>query len=310
MHRGDEDHHGHHGQRFGLAFDAREFATPFSAASDVIPVHYPSFAKGGPGAGGGAGGGSGGTTLVWTTGYNDGVLDSDQYNIQITFKGTWDSSQVQMVQTIATNLSNLITADVQDVLFKGKVIDDLSLTIELKTIDGIGGILGQAGPTAIRTATSSNPYLPAAGTIQLDSADAAQYQSKGLLDDIIEHEILHNLGVGSVWSYLGLVDGAGTSTPTFIGEQATNAYEALYPTVAAAYSSWGTGVPVENEGGSGTAGSHWDEQALTNELMTGYINNDGNPVTTNDNVLSDVTIASLGDLGYITILGATYMNVA
>src|SRR5688572_6358811 len=207
-----------------------------------------------------------------------------------------------MVQGIATDLSSLITADVQDVFSRGKVIDDLSLTIELKSIDGVGGILGQAGPTGIRTGASSDPYLPATGTIQLDSADAAQYQSIGLLDDIIEHEMLHNLGVGTVWSYLGLVDGAGTSTPTFTGEQATNAFEAIYSSVATAYSFWGSGVPVENEGGSGTAGSHWDEQALTNELMTGYINN--------SNVLSDVTIASLGDLGYTTILGATYMNVA
>jgi hypothetical protein len=50
-------------------------------------------------------------------------------------------------------------------------------------------------------------------------------------------------------------------------------------------------IPVEDNGGSGTAGSHWDEEALTNELMTGYIN-------TNGNYLSKFSVMSLADLGY------------
>ena len=32
--------------------------------------------------------------------------------------------------------------------------------------------------------------------------------------------------------------------------------------------------PVEQDGGSGTAGSHWDEETFGNELMTGYVNTD------------------------------------
>ena len=31
-------------------------------------------------------------------------------------------------------------------------------------------------------------------------------------------------------------------------------------------------IAVEQDGGSGTAGSHWDEETFNNELMTGYIN--------------------------------------
>jgi len=38
--------------------------------------------------------------------------------------------------------------------------------------------------------------------------------------------------------------------------------------------------------------------ALTNELMTGYINTDGNPATNTDNYLSAFSVMSLADLGY------------
>lgn len=50
------------------------------------------------------------------------------------------------------------------------------------------------------------------------------------------------------------------------------------------------GAPVEQDGGSGTAGSYWDEGIFTNEITTGYINP--------SNYISDVTWASLADLGY------------
>ena len=54
------------------------------------------------------------------------------------------------------------------------------------------------------------------------------------------------------------------------------------------------GVAVEQDGGAGTRDSHWDDQTFGNEIMTGYIN-------INDNYMSDMTIASLEDLGYDTI---------
>ena len=53
----------------------------------------------------------------------------------------------------------------------------------------------------------------------------------------------------------------------------------------------GSGIPVEQDGGSGTAGSHWNEETFANELMTGYINNGDNPY-------SAMSAASFADLGY------------
>jgi hypothetical protein len=50
-------------------------------------------------------------------------------------------------------------------------------------------------------------------------------------------------------------------------------------------------VPVEGTGGPGTADSHWRESVFANELMTGFIGGNNNP-------LSKVTSRSLLDLGY------------
>jgi hypothetical protein len=50
-------------------------------------------------------------------------------------------------------------------------------------------------------------------------------------------------------------------------------------------------VPVENIGGPGTAGAHWREATFGNELMTGFVNIGGMP-------LSQMTVGSLRDIGY------------
>ena len=51
--------------------------------------------------------------------------------------------------------------------------------------------------------------------------------------------------------------------------------------------------PVEQDGGPGTKGAHWDEGCMRNEFMTGYVN--GNPP---GNPVSLLTIANLEDIGY------------
>jgi hypothetical protein len=107
---------------------------------------------------------------------------------------------------------------------------------------------------------------------------------------------LHTIGFGTIWTYLGLLDGNGTSTPTFNGDLANAAYAAL---ANAVYYAGTSQVPVEADGSSGTAYAHWDEALLNNELMTGYING--------DNDLSYVTVASLGDLGYDVVALANYV---
>ncbi|HYJ30926.1 MAG TPA: leishmanolysin-related zinc metalloendopeptidase [Allosphingosinicella sp.] len=54
----------------------------------------------------------------------------------------------------------------------------------------------------------------------------------------------------------------------------------------------GNGLPVEQDGGAGTAGSHWDEERFGNELMTGNINEGANYFTA-------MSAASFADMGYV-----------
>ena len=257
------------------------FGSPDSGA-ESMPFDAAAAAR--PGGGGGtSGAGSAGAVV---TEYKSGAVDGTAgYDIWIQFKGTGWTAELQSAFknaadyfTGGNNPANaVITADIGGGGRIGKVVvDDLWVTAEVKAIDGAGGILGQAGPSNVWTAN----YLTAAGQMQFDVADALNYLGKGLWDDIVTHEMMHVLGFGSLWEFgHDLVTGD------------------LY-TGSAAAAAYGSPIPVETDGGSGTAGSHWDEQKLVNELMTGYINDDGNKATINDNYLSKFSVMSLADLGY------------
>ena len=124
-------------------------------------------------------------------------------------------------------------------------------------IDGAGGILGQAGPDLLRPSPSR---LPAHGEMEFDSADVATMYASGTWTNVILHEIGHILGIGTIWSLLGLKNGAGD----YIGVHGLAEYRALLGNPSAA------SVPIEHDGGPGTAGAHWDEDTFNAELMTGF----------------------------------------
>jgi hypothetical protein len=252
------------------------------AAADSMPVDVASAARGGPGGGGG---GSGGGSVL--TDYRSGSgNEAAGYDIWIQFKGSgWTADLQQAFKNAADYLTTVITADIGGGGRIGKVlVDDLYVTAEVRAIDGAGGILGQAGPTNVWTANE----LTAAGKMQFDVEDASSYLGKGLWDDIVTHELMHVLGLGSLWNYGANPLVSGTH---YTGANGVAAYDAATPGTQ-------TYIPVEDGGGSGTAGAHWDEEALVNELMTGYINDDGNAATSTDNFLSKFSVMSLADLGY------------
>jgi hypothetical protein len=206
------------------------------------------------------------------------LQDTSEYNIQITFKGAWTADLREAFISAADAISDFILGDIPSAGTRRMPVDDLLITASLVSIDGAGGILGQAGPDAVRAGS----FLPSRGSMEFDKADASIYQAAGLFDDIVLHEMLHTVGFGTIWSDLGLISGG-----FFTGAHAN-----------ADYSGAGL-ISLERDGGPGTAYSHWDEEIFTNELMTGYV--DG------DNTLSYMTIASLGDLGYSTVSGASYV---
>ena len=239
----------------------------------IIHVDEVAAAKGGNGGGGGGGGG--GTTTTFPD-YTSGAAGG--YNITIQFVGSWTQELVDIFISSANLLSALITQDIPNVSVRSKggiqTIDDIRIVAELGEIDGPGGILGQAGPTSVRTDSS----LPATAEMTFDIADVVA-MGNATFEEVVVHEMAHSLGVGSIWSRLGLVtDGL------FTGENAVAEYHAMGGTLS--------GIPVEQDGGSGTAGSHWDEEIFGNELMTGYIN-------AGENYFTEMSAASFADLGYV-----------
>lgn len=159
----------------------------------------------------------------------------------------------------------------------------LTITAQGAANDGVGGVLGSAGPTAGYRNASNNILYASTGTMSFDSADLSNMETNGSLLSVIVHEMAHVIGFGTLWSYNNLsVAGSGRYT----GQYALAAYRAEYDASA-------TYVPVELDGGAGTANSHWDEtwSGGPMEIMTGYLNT---PAT-----LSKTTLASFRDLGYV-----------
>jgi len=256
-------------------------------------------AKGGNGGGGGShggggSGGSGGDPSVMSSYTSEGThLNSNlDYNVDVEFQGSnWTSPLQASFVAAADYLSQIVTDDIPDVFFRGKIIDDIRIDASLTKIDGTGGVLGQAGPTSYRTAD----YLPATATMQFDIADADNFNKLGLFKTIVLHEMMHSIGFGTMWDLMGLTSGSiANGDLQFIGTDAIQAYIAEFPFAP----SDATGVPVETGGLSGTAGGHWDEATFGNELMTGYIND--------TNYVSAMTVAALEDMGYQTVWDAQH----
>ena len=118
--------------------------------------------------------------------------------------------------------------------------------------------------------------------MHFNSADVAQMAANGTLTAVIMHEMGHVLGIGTLWGTLGLRSGYG-----YTGAHALAEYRALTGNPGA------TSVPLETNGGSGTAGAHWSEAVFNAELMTGYIELGGTFMP-----ISRMTIGALEDLGY------------
>ncbi|MGH7605144.1 MAG: leishmanolysin-related zinc metalloendopeptidase [Gemmatimonadaceae bacterium] len=161
-------------------------------------------------------------------------------------------------------------------------IPGLIIYASIQPIDGQGNLVAQSAPCVTRGASDLRTAI---GVMKLDAADVNTI-STTVLQDIVTHEMLHILGVGSSWSKDGLLINFNSAIVAYIGTSGIAGCRAAGGIVSCMSS-----VPVENTGGSGTANSHWRETVFGSELMTGYVNIGEMP-------LSILTVRSLGDLGY------------
>jgi hypothetical protein len=212
----------------------------------------------------------------------------------------------------AARWGTLITADVPDTPVSiassacstgsprlNMTVDDLIIFAAIEPIDGVGSILGSAGWCFRR-----NAGLPLVGIMRFDVADVNNLEATNRFGAVILHEMGHVLGIGTMWTSLGLLknpSNAGSPVDTyFSGAGGAIGFDAIG---GLTYTS-GLKVPVENTGGAGTINSHWREAVLQNELMTGFLNAGTNP-------LSELTVRSLGDVGYsVNVAGADPLFLA
>lgn len=236
--------------------------------------------------GGDVGGSTGGYTLVIGSASASPTpmppSPGSGFSITLGFSGLTPSQQAIFDQA-AARWSQIIVGDLPDVTVDGRLVDDVFISASAVPIDGVNGILGQAGPRTLR----SGSFLPSTGIMQFDTADLTILESNGKLLPVIIHEMGHVLGIGTIWSLRGLLTGAGTTNPRFTGQQATAAYNAIF-------GRNDSSVPVEGlPSPAGSRDGHFRESVFGPELMSPFIsfNDTSSPI-------SRVTVASLADLSY------------
>ena len=101
-----------------------------------------------------------------------------------------------------------------------------------------------------------------------------------LICDVQDLTLIAPLATGTLWKYNELVN----DNFVYLGLRGRQVWRNI----------WGcssNAPPIEQDGGPGTKGAHWDEGCMRNEFMTGYVNgNMQNPV-------SLLTMANLDDMG-------------
>ena len=217
-----------------------------------------------------------------------------RYNITLKYLLPPTPRQVEVFEAAAARWERIIIKDVPSVegpipsAFNGfpdieGTIDDIVIEVALAPIDGPGQILGQAGPSFIRT----EDFLTLSGIMFFDVDDLDYLEEIDLFEEVIVHEMGHVLGIGTLWNVVPFgfdrtLRAGPDSNPYFTGKKANVFWNAEGGTHE---------LPIENMGGPGTALGHWRESTLNNELMTGFLNLGENP-------LSRITAGSMRDLGY------------
>jgi hypothetical protein len=269
------------------------FVDPASGIAPDVPnghvldgLSFDAAGAGGHGSGGGGGGGGGKPGGSLPTTYTSGdpnVNDSQEFNIQIHFSGSWTAGQQADVIAAANAWSRIITADIHDDTdLNGNLVDDIVIDLSIGRIDGSGSVvtgvntLATTSNVVVRDATAQDPWLPLTASIKLDTTDLKNPDLAALWPAIIMHEMGHALGFAApIFQALGLMDGAHN----FTGHNAETAY--------------GGPVPLSSDD------SHWSETSFS----PNSISQPGDLMTTlfalgQQPVLSDTTVQAFADLGY------------
>ena len=267
-------------------------------------------------------------TITWTPSSPGEYSYNCQYHSSMQGKITvhqFTASQQNDIQQAVDKWQSVITTP---------VTVDMKFGFLLKSSDiGTFGVLASAGPETVDTTN----WLPVAGGISVDPYDlngsgadldgtiiAGTGKSKFYYT--VLHEIGHILGIGTLWNYnfasaggpdrsdwivdeatgqpyTTSADNATGTNPIYVGPSTGSAAVEQYNLITGLNLS---GLPVEEDGGSGTALGHAEEgdsgdvprtisdivaPGLNAELMTGWIDNEHMPMST-------ITLGLLEDQGW------------
>ena len=138
-------------------------------------------------------------------------------------------------------------------------------------------------------------YLPVYGTIDLNSRGLDSLTPAELIDTMI-HELLHALGVGTLWTPDERVSLSGDSDGRSLVRKTGRQWFYTAPRALAAYKALGgqgTGILLDPDQG------HWAGPLFCSEILSGAAGD----VTDRVNPISLITLAALEDLGYTANLG-------
>jgi hypothetical protein len=228
--------------------------------------------------------------------------------IEVDFSGGGLTPTQQAYFSVAANYWESLIVDYiggANPLF-GSNIDDGDGRIEIFAkgliIDGVGGVLGQAGPTTGAWLSGGSIVYTAQGIMEFDTDDLTGMESSSTLLSVIMHEMAHVLGFGTLWdlSSIGFQDVYDATAKAYTGPNALNEWKTEFSQASATF------VPVEADGGQGTANAHWNEvfggagptgitdtlgRDMRDELMTGWLNA--------PSFLSRMSVAQFADIGYV-----------
>lgn len=230
---------------------------------------------------------------------------NNPFDIAVNFTGGLSATQQSVFSAAESFWESRITGNRYDL-----ALPALQIGASGAVIDGVGGTLGQAGPqTGLRTNGAPQDFAYAtSGIMRFDTADLGALETSGRLFDVIVHEMAHVIGFGSFWNPAAAFGSffAGTQN---VYTDGTGQYTGAFG-LAAYNAEFGLNegyIPVELDGGTGTADAHWDEETFAGgslDIMTGFLGGvspDADAPLVGS-TLSDATVASFADIGYRTVV--------
>lgn len=174
---------------------------------------------------------------------------------------------------VAQVFSSLITKGLPD--WKPSAFGDVfDFDVRVVLSDIAGTAVATGGPSGFRTPEALGGFFTG-GILTFDRTDLQRLVAEDKFKEVLSHELMHALGIGTVWEQKGLLDDRG-----YIGQQGLAAYRMLSGDPSLEF------VPLADGEG------HWNEAIFGDELMTPFFNYSA------DAALSVLTLAGLADLGY------------